>query len=87
MLFERERPPRRWVTDQEDIRLVDRPCAIDDWQGSTVSLLPLGAEVSGMHSEGLAWPLDGLVFRRGFCGISNVWFRRDFASPRGTDGS
>jgi thiamine pyrophosphokinase len=70
-LFERERPPRRWVTDREDIRLVDSPCEIDGWEGSTVSLLPLGAEVSGMRSEGLAWPLDGLVFRRGFGGISN----------------
>jgi thiamine pyrophosphokinase len=70
-LFERERPPRRWVTDREDIRLVDGPFHVEGWQGSTVSLLPLGAEVTGMSSEGLAWPLDGLSFRRGYGGISN----------------
>jgi thiamine pyrophosphokinase len=70
-LFERERPPRRWVTDREDVRLVDGPVEIAGWEGSTVSLLPVGGEVSGMRSEGLAWPLDGLVFRPGYGGISN----------------
>jgi thiamine pyrophosphokinase len=70
-LFERGDAPRRWVTDGEDIRLVDGPVEIEGWQGSTLSLLPLAAEVSGMSSEGLAWPLAGLVFRRGWGGISN----------------
>jgi thiamine pyrophosphokinase len=70
-LFERDRPPRRWVTDREDIRLVEGVCLLQGWEGGTVSFFPLGPEAGGMHSEGLAWPLDGLVFRRGYGGISN----------------
>jgi thiamine pyrophosphokinase len=70
-LFERARPPRRWVTGGEDIRLVDGSCDMEGWEGSTVSFFPLGDEASGMHSEGLAWPLDGLTFHRGDASVSN----------------
>jgi len=70
-LFERDAPPRRWLTDREDIRLVEGAADFAGWEGATVSVFPLGARASDMHSEGLHWPLDGLEFRRGYGGISN----------------
>ncbi len=72
LLFERERPPERWLTDAADIRLVDGAVELSGWEGSTVSVFPLGEQAAGMESEGLRWPLNGLVFRRGYAGISNV---------------
>jgi len=82
-LFERENPPTRWVTDRADIRLIEGEFEAAGWEGSTVSFLPIGPQASGMRSEGLQWPLDGLCFRRGYGGISNrvtagrmrVWVR------------
>jgi thiamine pyrophosphokinase len=70
-LFERPFPPCRWLTDYEDMRLVEREAELIGWQGSTVSVFPVGKRAARMHSEGLQWPLDGLEFRRGFGGISN----------------
>ncbi len=70
-LFDRDDPPRRWVTDTADIRLIEGECEVAGWEGSTVSFFPLGSQASGMRSEGLRWPLDGLCFRRGYAGISN----------------
>jgi thiamine pyrophosphokinase len=70
-LFERTPPPSRWLTDYEDIRLVEREAEFTGWQGSTVSVFPVGKRAARMRSEGLQWPLDGLEFRRGFGGVSN----------------
>lgn len=70
-LFERVPAPSRWLTDQEDIRLVDGTAECAGWSGSTISVFPVGERAADMHSEGLQWPLDGLEFRRGFGGISN----------------
>lgn len=72
MLFERDRPPRRWITENEDIRLVDGEIELVDLKGALVSFFPLGTEAAELASEGLKWPLDGLVFRRGYAGISNL---------------
>ncbi len=72
MLFERSAPPARWITANEDIRLVDGSAELSGWKGSTVSVFPVGEEASQLHSHGLKWPLDGLVFRRGYGGVSNV---------------
>jgi thiamine pyrophosphokinase len=72
MLFERSAPPRRWLTDREDIWLVEGTQEHRGWLGSTVSVFPLGDHASGLRSEGLKWPLDGLTFRRGYGGVSNV---------------
>lgn len=72
LLFEREHPPRRWVTDNEDARLVEGEACFDGWRGSTVSVFPLGAGASDLSSEGLRWPLEGLAFARGWAGVSNV---------------
>jgi thiamine pyrophosphokinase len=71
-LFERDAPPGRWITDREDLRLVSGEVVFEGWSGSTVSVFPVGERAADLHSEGLKWPLDGLEFRRGFCGMSNV---------------
>jgi len=70
-LFERAAPPSRWLTDYEEMRLIEREAEFSGWQGCTVSIFPVGKRAARMRSEGLQWPLDGLVFRRGFGGISN----------------
>jgi len=72
LLFEREGAPRRWVTDREDVRLVDGEASFDGWRGSTVSVFPLGEGAAELFSEGLRWPLGGLAFARGWAGLSNV---------------
>jgi thiamine pyrophosphokinase len=71
-LFDRDRPPRRWVTDREDVRLVEGEACFDGWRGSTVSVFPLGEGASDLYSEGLRWPLGGLAIARGWAGVSNV---------------
>jgi thiamine pyrophosphokinase len=71
-LFEREPAPARWITDVEDITLVTGEAEFHGWAGSTVSVFPVGERAASLRSEGLKWPLDGLEFRRGFGGISNV---------------
>ena len=72
LLFERECAPRRWVTDREDVRLVDGEAWFDGWRGSTVSVFPLGEGAAELFSEGLRWPLGGLAFARDWAGVSNV---------------
>ena len=72
LLFERECAPRRWVTDREDVRLVDGEASFDGWRGSTVSVFPLGEGAAELFSEGLRGPLGGLAFARGWAGLSNV---------------
>ncbi len=71
LLFERAAPPSRWLTDYEEVRLIEREAEFSGWRGCTVSIFPVGKRAARMRSEGLQWPLDGLVFRRGFGGISN----------------
>jgi thiamine pyrophosphokinase len=70
-LFEREAPPSRWITDREDIHLVEKESEFTGWEKSTVSVFPVGARASRLSSQGLQWPLDGLEFPRGYGGISN----------------
>jgi thiamine pyrophosphokinase len=72
LIFERDRPPRRWVTDNEDVRLVEGEAWFDGWRGSTLSVFPLGAVAADLSSDGLRWPLEGLAFERGWAGVSNV---------------
>jgi thiamine pyrophosphokinase len=72
LLFERDDPPSRWLTDAADIYMIQGERVFTGWEGSTVSVFPLGSRAARMTSEGLRWPLDGLEFRRGYGGISNV---------------
>jgi thiamine pyrophosphokinase len=72
-LFEREKTPTLWYTAKEIIQAVEGTHVVSDCQGQTVSFFPLAASVTGMSSRGLKWPLDGLKWRRGDMGISNVF--------------
>jgi thiamine pyrophosphokinase len=72
-LFEREKAPTLWYTSKELIQVVEGNQDITDCRGRTVSFFPLGGAVSGMSSRGLKWPLDGLEWKRGDLGVSNVF--------------
>jgi len=71
-LFERGKTPSVWYTSREQIQVVEGTHALSNCRGQTVSFFPIGGMVSGMHSEGLRWPLDGLQWRGGDVGVSNV---------------
>jgi thiamine pyrophosphokinase len=72
-LFERAEPPLCWYTAREYIQAFERELRIQGCRGQTVSFFPLTERVSGMSSRGLKWPLDGLRWRRGEMGVSNVF--------------
>ena len=78
-LFYRPYAPVAWYTRREHIQVIEGEMAFAGWQGQTVSLFPLSARVDGMHSEGLKWALDGLCWKRGQGGISNL-----FSAGRGS---
>jgi thiamine pyrophosphokinase len=73
-LFDRPHCPQRWVTDSEDIHIVD--------DGGTLELLlPVDMRVSVLpaatgpwkaSSTGLKWPLDRVPIDSGWVGVSNV---------------
>jgi thiamine pyrophosphokinase len=76
-IFERHGPGRRpceWHTAKEALFLVEagRSLDVDAAAGSTLSVFPLADGAEGMSSSGLKWPLDGLRWGRGDCGVSNV---------------
>jgi thiamine pyrophosphokinase len=74
-LFEREPSPDRWLTGAEDIRRLRCggrlvfPETGDALRG--ISVFPLGNGPWKAESRGLKWPLDRLVWSRGFFGVSN----------------
>lgn len=72
-LFEREESPLEWHTADDGIFLV-REGETYDFEaeaGGLVSVFPLAQGASGMESEGLVWPLHGLVWGAGDFGLSN----------------
>ncbi|MDR1179149.1 MAG: thiamine diphosphokinase, partial [Spirochaetales bacterium] len=71
-LFHRENPPAAWLTDRDEIIYVNSRFEMRGWKGREVSLFPLGRGEVRMRSRGLAWPLEGLVWRVGDIGISNI---------------
>jgi thiamine pyrophosphokinase len=73
LLFEREKTPTLWYTSKEIIQVVEGTHIVSGCQSQTVSFFPLTDTVAGMSSRGLKWPLDGLEWRRGDMGISNVF--------------
>ena len=70
-LFDRTPHPSVWLTSGNEITAVDSLIARTDLQGCRVSFFPVGNESCHMRSEGLKWPLDGLVWQHGDVGISN----------------
>ena len=79
-LFERGLFPRRWITDSADIRCVEAgvnsatnsALSVELEAGALVSVFPLGSGPWKVLSSGLKWPLDDLIWNRGFYGLSNV---------------
>jgi thiamine pyrophosphokinase len=77
--FERDNPPERWITAKEDIRCIQSPGVLEvsnEGGGRAplgpVSVFPVGKSGSWKAgSRGLKWPLTGLVWNRGFFGVSN----------------
>jgi thiamine pyrophosphokinase len=66
--------PFEWHTAGEALFLVEEglSIALEARKGSTVSVFPLAGGAEGMSSEGLKWPLAGLSWGPGDCGVSNV---------------
>lgn len=76
-LFARENglAPREWHTGSESAYAIapGEVACFSVMPGDIVSVFPAGLErASGMDSEGLKWPLKGLVWEKGSFGISNV---------------
>ena len=75
-MFERDCPPERWITAAEDIRCIDAAHVSELSVFHTsplfpVSVFPLDDGPWEATSSGLTWPLAGLLWNRGFFGISN----------------
>jgi thiamine pyrophosphokinase len=72
-LFQRGKHPTAWYTSREQIHVVEGTQIITDCLGQTVSFFPLGGAATGLSSQGLKWPLDGLAWDYGDMGLSNVF--------------
>jgi len=72
-LFERPFPINQWHTARESVYLLPAHSTLDAHLpvGSIVSVFPLSKGARGMHSEGLQWPLDGLIWNSSDFGLSN----------------
>ena len=70
-LFDRTDHPARWLTHRDDVLSIDEEIVIECEPGEVISLLPVGSVPSRMSSDGLKWPLNGLVWKKGDIGISN----------------
>jgi thiamine pyrophosphokinase len=75
-----ERVSVRFVDDQQQVILVrgNRSATVEGEPGDLVSLLPLGGDVFGVRTTGLAWALEGDTVRFGFSrGVSNEMTDRE----------
>ncbi|MDR0644687.1 MAG: thiamine diphosphokinase [Treponema sp.] len=70
-LFERDPCPDQWLTDKEDVFCLKKGVFSHESCG-LVSVFPVGKGPWRAKSEGLKWPLDRIVWKRGFFGISNA---------------
>ena len=70
-LFDRPWGQDEWLTHRERVVRISEPTSFAVPAGSTVSVFPLSTGASGMASEGLKWPLDGLSWGPGEFGVSN----------------
>ncbi|MDR0557698.1 MAG: thiamine diphosphokinase [Treponema sp.] len=73
-LFEREFSPGQWITDKEILYRVQSPQTLELRlkPKSLVSVFPCAETCGRAKSRGLQWALDGLEWKKGFFGISNV---------------
>jgi thiamine pyrophosphokinase len=77
-LFERETCPDRWITSREDCYHVRGRFTCSLRRGSRVGVFPLGDGPWKASSRGLKWPLDPVLWHRGFAAISNVALEGEF---------
>jgi thiamine pyrophosphokinase len=70
-LFDRERYPRRWITDRDEVSVIDGTVEFEAKRGEIVSFFPAGPDTCCMRSHGLRWELTNLKWNRGDAGISN----------------
>ncbi|TFG83032.1 MAG: hypothetical protein E4H20_06405 [Spirochaetales bacterium] len=70
-LFERPDGPDEWLTASERVLRLAAATTFSTHPGAMVSVFPLGGGASDMSSEGLEWPLSGLVWNAGQFGVSN----------------
>ncbi len=87
-LFERLPPrprPDEWHTAREAAYLVreGEERAFAAAAGAMVSVFPLGAGASRMGGSGLRWPLEGLAWGPGDCGVSNESIGERFSVSSG----
>lgn len=70
-LFDRERYPRRWITDRDEVAVIDESMEFTAKIGEVVSFFAVGPDTCCMRSRGLRWELTNLRWKRGDAGISN----------------
>jgi len=71
-LLERPSGPDEWLCSGERIVRLVEPRRFSVPAEAIVSVFPLAGGATGMHSEGLKWPLDGLSWDQSQFGVSNV---------------
>lgn len=70
-LFELPWGPDAWYAPGELVLRIRSPLELELKAGALISAFPSVRGASGMKSEGLRWPLDGLCWGPGEFGISN----------------
>ena len=82
-LLERDVFPYRWISGNADIRCLDAGAksglSLEIAAGELVSVFPLGNGPWKATSCGLKWPLNDLIWNRGFFGLSNVALEGNFS--------
>ena len=71
-LFDRELFPDLWITNSHLVASIVDGIEIVGKKGYVVSFFPAGKRSCTMTSSGLKWNLNGLIWEKGDCGISNV---------------
>ena len=71
-LFDRIDGPDMWVSESAVVVNIREDFVLTGMSGSTISFFPIGADRCTMTSTGLKWPLDGLEWSKGDCGVSNL---------------
>jgi thiamine pyrophosphokinase len=84
-LLERQEGPDEWITATCRVVRFARETRFSVPAGSIVSVFPLVGGATGMHSEGLKWPLDGLAWDNAHFGISNVAETGEFQIDPGSE--
>ncbi len=70
-LFDRADAPSRWVTEAEEVTLLDSVLEFNCRPHELVSVFPVGNPPWGAVSVGLRWPLEPVAWSRGSFGVSN----------------